>query len=390
MEKINILHLCLQAPYNDYWGYQDNLIPKYHREEGHTVTVITTNTKHGNHGKIVKTEEADYRLDDGQRIIRLDYVHYKPDILARVFKYYKIYRLLCEIRPDFVMIHGLGCISVLQVIKYVKKINPKCTVIADNHLDYYNSAFDASWREKLMKHFFHLLNRYTQKYYKKVYGTTPWRVTYCEKVFGIKPGRTALLVTGGDDEKIHFDRKNEIRENIRRENNISNDDFVIVTGGKIDKTKNIHLLMQAVSEIDCEKLKLIVFGQPSADMEDEINRLAKNDKIRFIGWIDSDKAYDYFLASDLAIFPGTHSVLWEQACACGIPGIFNDWEGMHHVDVGGNSIFVNGNNIDEIKKAIQTLMSDKEKYAHMKNVAETKAVKEFSYREIAKRAIETK
>ena len=146
--------------------------------------------------------------------------------------------------------------------------------------------------------------------------------------------------------------------------------------------------MQAVSELDCEKLKLIVFGQPSADMEDEINRLAKNDKIRFIGWIDSDKAYDYFLSSDLAIFPGTHSVLWEQACACGIPGVFNDWEGMHHVDVGGNSMFIDGNSVDEIKNAIQTLMSDKEKYAHMKNVAETKAVKEFSYREIAKRAIE--
>lgn len=41
---MRIVHICLQAPYNDYWGYQDNLLPKYHRKSGHDVTVITTST----------------------------------------------------------------------------------------------------------------------------------------------------------------------------------------------------------------------------------------------------------------------------------------------------------------------------------------------------------
>ena len=122
MVKINIVHLCLQAPYNDYWGYQDNLLPKYHRKLGHNVTVITTNTKHEN-GKIITIEKDDYRLIDGQRIIRLEYKKYKPQYICDAYRYYKIYDLLCEIKPDFIMVHGLGNISVLQVVKYIKKIN---------------------------------------------------------------------------------------------------------------------------------------------------------------------------------------------------------------------------------------------------------------------------
>ena len=39
-----ILNIALSAPYNDYWGYQDNLLPKYQRKLGHQVIIITTNT----------------------------------------------------------------------------------------------------------------------------------------------------------------------------------------------------------------------------------------------------------------------------------------------------------------------------------------------------------
>ena len=49
---MRILHIAPSAPYNDYWGYQDNLLPKYHRKLGHEVTVIVTNTMHKD-GKIV-------------------------------------------------------------------------------------------------------------------------------------------------------------------------------------------------------------------------------------------------------------------------------------------------------------------------------------------------
>ncbi len=386
MRKINILHLCLLAPYNDYWGYQDNLIPKYHRAEGHNVTVITTNTWHCN-GKIEKTEVADYLLSDGQRIIRLDYTHFRPRQLSAIMKIYRIYDLLCEIKPDFIMVHGLGNLSYLQIVKYLKRVKPDCRVIADNHADYYNAGGKPNWKGKVIRFIERCLNSHMQRFCEAVYGTTPWRVTFATDVLGISDKKAKLLVTGGDDEYIHLNRKDEIRAEIREKLNIEKDDFVVITGGKIDRTKNIHLLMEAVSKIDCDNLKLIVFGQPNDEMKPEIEALAKDEKIRFIGWIKAEDSYDYFLASDLVVFPGTHSVLWEQACACGVPCVFKDWEGMHHVDIGGNCEFLREDSAEEMKRVVENIAFDEEKYEKMKLESE-KGIKIFSYKEIAKRVIE--
>jgi glycosyltransferase involved in cell wall biosynthesis len=192
---------------------------------------------------------------------------------------------------------------------------------------------------------------------------------------------------GGDDDKIPFERKEELRREICGELHINQDDFIIITGGKIDQTKNIHLLMQAVNELDNKKIKLIVFGQPNDMMSPKIEGLARNKNICFIGWIPADKAYEYFLISDLGFFPGTHSVLWEQACACGLPCVFKNWEGMHHVDMGGNCEFLNEDSVATIKDIIADIYFEKEKIAKMKLAAE-ECKSNFFYSEIAKRAIE--
>ena len=67
---MKIVHISPNAPYNDYWGYQDNLLPKYQKKLQHEVTMITTNTIHKD-GRIVDVDCSDYVLNDGVRVIRL-------------------------------------------------------------------------------------------------------------------------------------------------------------------------------------------------------------------------------------------------------------------------------------------------------------------------------
>ena len=43
---MKIVHIAPNAPYNDNWGYQDNLLPRYQKKLGHDVTVIITNKMH--------------------------------------------------------------------------------------------------------------------------------------------------------------------------------------------------------------------------------------------------------------------------------------------------------------------------------------------------------
>ena len=67
---MRIVNIAPSAPYNDYWGYQDNLLPKYQKKLGHDVTMITTNLIHKD-GSIAEIPCDDYFLKDGVRIIRL-------------------------------------------------------------------------------------------------------------------------------------------------------------------------------------------------------------------------------------------------------------------------------------------------------------------------------
>ena len=54
--------------------------------------------------------------------------------------------------------------------------------------------------------------------------------------------------------------------------------------------------------------------------------------------------------------------MWEQTVALGIPCIFRDIEGFHHVDLDGNAVFVKEASEQELNRVIQDLLDNPEKY----------------------------
>lgn len=381
---MKIIHVCLACSYVEGWGYQENILPKMHRQMGYDVTVITSDYAFNNKFEPIKKDRREYVNSDGVNVFVLDRDNSYAGI--RLKNYKGLYEQLQKEKPEIVFVHGGQSITLKDVLRYCSESN--ATLYIDQHGDYYNTPVNTIKKKIIHKIIFKYWMQKAVPYTSKFWGVTPWRCQYLHEVYGIPEEKIGLLVMGGDDDYIHFDELPELRINIRKQLDISNEDFVIITGGKIDRTKNIHLLIRAVQRLNNNKIKIIVFGQPSTDIEDEICNLSKHPAVRNIGWIESTRVYDYYLASDLAFFPGTHSVLWEQAAACGIPLVVKDWEGMHHLDVGGNCRFVQAESEDEYLNIIQEIVNDKDTYDQMKNIATSKAVKEFSYKEIAKRAIE--
>lgn len=382
---MNIVHIAPNAPYNDYWGYQENILPKYQKKLGHDVTVIITNTMHKD-GKIVKTDCSDYVLNDGVRVIRREYKQYHLPKATRIFSDLDVLPLLNELRPDFIFYHGLISYTIKDVVKYIKK-HPRCKVVEDNHMDYNIGNQARTVNEKLIRLWRRWLNKSTVPYVEKVYGVTPWRKTYAEEYFGIPVAKTDVLIMGADDEKVKIEQKDEVRKQIRDKYLVSDEDFLIVTGGKIDKKKGIDVLAEACAGFN-QKVKLLVFGSISDDVKEKMEKIiSENDNIIYIGWIDSDRVYDYFFAADLVFFPGQHSVLWEQACACKVPCVFERWEGMDHVDNGGNSDFVEPVTVESIKSKIKELLYTA-KYYGMKKVAESEATDIYMYSTIAEKSLE--
>ena len=382
--QMRIVHIAPNAPYNDYWGYQENLLPKYQKKMGHDVTVIITNTEHRNES-IQEIPCARYELSDGEHIIRLSRKQYGVGIINSLKAYIPVYHELQRIKPDLVFFHGLLSSSIFDVIRY-KKGHPNCIIVQDNHLDYNIGFGEKGIKNRLIRLYFRIKNKRSIKYIERVYGVTPWRKTYAEDYFGIPRAKTDVLIMGADDEKIDFSNKESIRNNIRKKYSINENDFLIVTGGKIDKKKKIDILMEACSGYS--KIKLLVFGNIANDVRDKLEKLiSENKNIIYIGWINSDDVYNYYFAADLVFFPGQHSVLWEQACASKVPCVFERWEGMEHVNNGGNSDFVDTIDVTTIRAKIEELLFT-EKYFDMKKVANSDMNDIYMYSKIAEKSLE--
>lgn len=384
---MRVLHCCLAAFYIDDAGYQENILPRMHKRQGHEVAIIASTETYLENHQMGYLKPSNYLSNDGIPVSRLPYAKGLPHKLARKLRIYRgLYEAVDEFSPDILFLHDCQFLDISRIAQYAKS-NPNVRIYVDGHTDFMNSA--RTWLSKYILH--GLIYRYCAKriepYTRKFYGVLPARVDFFHEMYGISREKTDLLVLGADDEKIDFERKDFIRDEIRDELEIKNTDFVVITGGKIDRRKSIHYLMRAILSLESKDTKLIVFGSPTEDMRSEIDELSGDDRIRCIGWVDSDKVYDLFLAADLGVFPGTHSVLWEQAIGTGLPCLFRSWKGMHHVDVGGNCGFLESDREEEIAAKVTELIIDRERLRAMASVAKNKGTVEFAYSAIAKRAI---
>lgn len=388
--KNNIVHINLTGGIIEGGGYQENLLSRNHKLMGLDVAIITN---YNDWAKTPVYHEKRYINSDGVEVILLPkkpkrFKNKRLNVLSNLItkNYIGLYNCLEELNPAIIFVHGCQSYDNLEVVRY-KCHHPEVKIFVDNHADYYNTPVN-TFRQKLIHR---IIYCYVAKRLYSVcetfWGVTPWRVEYLRDVFDLPEEKTKLLVMGGDDSRIDYAHKDKIRAEFRLKHNIADNEYVIVTGGKIDPTKNIHLLIEALG--DNEKIRLVVFGKPSNDFESEIdNLMRKYPRVINVGWIESSDVYKYFLAADLAFFPGTHSVLWEQAAACGIPLVVKKWAGMQHVNVGGNCRFLEDVTVESIKSLVAEIFSDDATaFKEMKKIAEGKAREEFLYSNIAKRAI---
>ena len=124
---------------------------------------------------------------------------------------------------------------------------------------------------------------------------------------------------GADEKYIVGKDRNVICKRVREQYGIPSDAFLVVTGGTLDKRKQQYLLFDAVKQLKEDNVWLLAFGTPTKEMEAVFDSYKTVSNIVMTGWLAAEKAYDLFMASDLAFFPGTHSVLWEQAVATATP-----------------------------------------------------------------------
>ena len=379
---MKIVHLCLSNFFIDNYSYQENMLAKYHVKMGHDVTVIASSFSYDEKGKGCYLDVPSERIDkDGYKVIRLAYK--RPlKIYRRFRRYVNFYNVLSLESPDIIFVHCLSFADASNLVKYLKR-NPNVRVYGDNHTDYINSARNWCSMNILHKIIWRYYARKLQVHLIKCYGVTPLRCRFLEDVYKISPDIIEFLPMGVDDDAIPQNRE-EVRAEIRTNLGISADDFLIVTGGKINKLKNIHILIEAIKRVNNSRVHIVICGVLAPEMEYLKNEFTTN--IHYLGWCNAQQVMDCMVSADLACFPGTHSTLWEQAVGVGLPAILKRWDDMTHMNVNENCIFVEGEDIEELHQRIEQMLNI-DFYKQQKQKAKI-ASASFLYSNIARRAID--
>ena len=382
---MKIVHICLCGAMTDGFNYQENVITKYHKKVGNDVTIIASQWIWNSDGKLKRTYKTDYINEDGVKMVRLSIKH--GTVNSRLKTYPDLYGAVEKERPDILFIHDCQFLDIRKLALYAKR-HPNVKVYVDNHVDYSNGAHGWFSRNLLHKGLWRFCVKKIEPYVTKFYGVLPARVDFLKEMYDLPANKCELLVMGADDELVEKAANPKIMKETRISLGIHGNDFLIITGGKIDEWKTqTLLLMEAIQNISAERVRLIVFGSVSDNLKEKVNALVDDVKIQYVGWLSSEESYNLFGAADLVVFPGRHSVYWEQVAGQGIPMIVKDWPGTHHIDLGGNVLFLEQDKAQEIQGKIQELLDSPSKYELMKYNAQKKRMR-FSYRDIAKRSIE--
>lgn len=388
---MKILHCCLAAFYIDDYSYQENILPRLHKEAGHAVEIVASTETYLQNVTRDDADAGSYLSRDGIPVTRLAYVSYLPRAVARKLRLYDgLERVLDSFQPDLVYLHDCQFLDVAVVRRYVKKSGAK--LVVDCHTDYVNSArgFFSRW----------VLHRLVYRWcvwrllplVHKFYATLPIRSDFLVREYGVPREMVDLLPFGADDSRVDVASKASVRAVVRQQLGIPAGSVVIVTGGKLDRRKNIHLLAEVFRSLKAngalQNMFLLIFGMPDREMAAIFDELAHTDGIIHVNWVPSEDIYKYFWCADLGFFPGTHSVLWEEAVGLGLPCVFKRWTGIEQIDLGGNCVLLDEVNHGSVGDVLLRVDRDSAWLAELSVAAQEKGPEVFSYVRIAAKVVD--
>ncbi|WP_411337980.1 glycosyltransferase family 4 protein [Ruminococcus gauvreauii] len=313
---MKILHLMIANFYCDNYNYQENVLPRMHKEGGHDVKIIASTEVFVEANTLGYTTEGRYYNEDGIPVVRLPYIKGFPASVIHKLRIYKgLYDEIIDFKPDIIFCHGMQTCGLLQVVKYVKK-NSGVLLYADNHADPYNSA--TNW---LSKHFLHMflykqIVRTALPYIQKVLYLTYESKEFLKNMYNIKEEKMEYYPLGGtifpDNVQLNY------RKAKRKDLELDDQDIILMHSGRISSGKKTKELLKAFNSVDYPNIYLLIVGEIEKSYLNEIMPLIKeNSRVKYLGWKTGKELQEYLCAADIYMQPGSQSVTMQNALCCG-------------------------------------------------------------------------
>ncbi len=377
---MKILHVCLASHYTEGMTYQDNQLPDQNAADGHEVVVVS-DCYHYQNGSLIKAPEEDKKLNSGVRLIRLEYDFIVNEVVSsKIRKVKKLKALLIKEKPDVILYHGASGWELLTVSKY-KKNNPNIKLYVDSHQDFNNSGtfwFSLFFQYKVFNRcLINKARRYVDKFLYLSYESREFVV----KMYGLKDSELEFYPLGGNI--VNKIDKNITSDRIRKKHSYAFDDILIVHSGKLIADKKTKELLQAFSKVNSEKIKLLIIGFIPDEEKQILEPLILSDnRVRFLGWKNSDELLEYLCAADIYFQPGTQSATMQNAICCGTPVALYPYS-SHKPYLKGNGFLVE--NEDDYISIFNQLITDPEVLKTMSDKSYSVAEELLDYRKLAAR-----
>ncbi|MCI5511109.1 MAG: glycosyltransferase family 4 protein [Eubacterium sp.] len=179
------------------------------------------------------------------------------------------------------------------------------------------------------------------------------------------PVKAHVLKNAVDVERFSQNVSEEQKRSIRKKLGLSEKDFVILYVGRIMEIKGVLELMQAVTGLEDNHIKLLIMGSANSgkwsfsNYERKVKKFAKRNKERiiFTGYVDNSEVYKYAAVADIQCLPTLVAeaapLVVLEAMAEGLPLIVTKSGGViEYIDKSTTLIIEQENVIENLKRAI--------------------------------------
>lgn len=309
---MKILHLCLSCFYIDGYTYQENVLPRINREDGHEIRILASTETYVDNQHLGYVPPAEYVTEYGVPIKRLPYVRVGTHFTTIKFrKYPHVYEEIAAFSPDVIFSHDLCYWSVCDVIRY-KKEHPAVKLYADTHTAAYNSGTNYLSLHVLHRVFYKYLTQKAIPYLEKYFYIGESEKQFSMEHYGVPERIMEFYPLGGT--LLPDADYAAARQRRRAELGLGEEDRLYVHSGKLDALKRTDELLQAFSAVEDANARLVIIGSIPEDRKALLEPLmAADPRIIYLGWKTGEELQEYLCAADLYCQPGSVSATLQNA-----------------------------------------------------------------------------
>ena len=154
----------------------------------------------------------------------------------------------------------------------------------------------------------------------------------------------------------------------RKSLGLKSDAFYLITVGRLIKRKSIQTMLQALSAVENEKIRLLIVGDgPEREYLENITKQNKiEDRVEFLGYLEDDDKLKYIMNSNIFILTSLHEgfgIVFMEAMCYGLPVVCTNHGGqVDFLKNNENAVLIDVGDVEACRKGIEELFSNKELY----------------------------